>query len=235
MQGKIVQRVTRTEAQVRLYFDEIVKAYYMFSQRGTVQPTVDSILNAANVVNNVAQTFGSATSDFDAYVTLELTGLSSSSFYDVYVIGVDQSNNVSAEVETLSFKTPRRHRPVSLTIFTVVITDAEIVRVAVCHALAIPESWLWYTGVDPSLLGPGRRLQSSYGYDFTLVVPDDDDHELSPYDLARLLDARRDVLQHELPTLDINRLITDTVQEYVGTNPEFTQGPDVIGLGKDFA
>ena len=228
-----VESADRTTASIRVTFNEITHISYMYSPRGTKQPTVDQIINKTSIVNSVTQTFGTLTTNQYNYALISLSGLSAITRYEMFVTGIDQSNNVAAEVSVVPFATMRRHHPVRFRIYTSVVTDHRIVKLACSRTMAIPDDWVSYTGVDPTLLG--RRVQSSYAYDFTLVVPDSDEHSSSPYDYARLLDARQDVLTHELPTLDVSRSITDTVTNFVGTNPEFITGPDVVSSGKDFA
>lgn len=84
----------------------MVNVHYMYAARGTIKPTVAQIVSKADVEADVTQSFGSGVTDDDAhYIKIDLNGLSVHTEYIMYIVGSDQSGNLTENVEEISFKT----------------------------------------------------------------------------------------------------------------------------------
>lgn len=154
----------------------------------------------------------------------------------MYIVGKDQSNNLTEAVAELEFRTPRRHRPCSFTVRTTQLINSDLVRNAGVATLAVPQEALIFTGTDPSIYnqGNGRRLvDATYLYDLTLLYVEEDTNATPPIDLVRLLDKRQDILRANLPSLDTSYVVGDTAKEVQATNPDFISGPNFVSILHD--
>ena len=237
-QAKVLSAYRKT-AQFRVQFDRTSHVYYTYSYKGTTKPEVSQIIDQVPVAADVDQYFGKTVTDDNSHVAIiDLTGLQAKKDYVMYIVGSDQSNNLTESVTELEFRTPRRHRPSSFSIRTTLLVNSDLVRSAVIATLAVPQGAVIFTGTDPSIYdqGNGRRLADAiptYLYDLTLLYVEEDEDATPPIDLVHLLDKRLDILQSNLPSLDTSYSISNTASEIQATNPDFITGPDVFSLSHD--
>jgi hypothetical protein len=166
-----VQSSERITATIQATISEPGVVYYMYSRKGTKEPTVQDIISGNEIANKVPQTFANTQANNATKVAkLTLTGLTPNRWYVVYATGLDFAKNNGANVKTVFVKTMKAHNPASFRVYTNVISEADVVKAGCARALAVPNELLELIGDDPSKT-LGRNLQTTeVYYEFALTM-----------------------------------------------------------------
>lgn len=226
-----VQSISRKSAKLRANCSEMSNVYYSYSKRGTRTPDATNVINNVQIENDVDQWFGSLQTDSNKVAKIKLTDLAPSTWYTIFIVAQDMTQNVSEEVESLDFKTVKRHNPARFRLFCTVLNSVSIVTNALARVLAIPVEYLTFIGTDPSLLN--RRLTDGQSHEYEYLLSLNDDYEDSPTELAETLGRLGADLVSNIPGYDESQDISDTVTEMNGTSPDFHIAPVITEANED--